>query len=61
MLPEDARLAYDLLALRQKAAALEAVNNTQQGSDFADVVLLVDGHCLRLVHSVAYPVVSSLA
>ncbi|KAL3139201.1 hypothetical protein ABBQ32_005972 [Trebouxia sp. C0010 RCD-2024] len=47
MLPEDARLAHDLLALRQRAAALEAAGNTQQASDLADVVFLVDGRCFR--------------
>lgn len=49
MLPEDARLAHDLLALRQWAAALEAAGNTQQASDLADVILLVQGHSFRLV------------
>lgn len=49
MLPEDARLAHDLLALRQRAAALEAAGNTQQASDLADVVFLVDGRCFRLI------------
>ena len=49
MLPEDARLAHDLLALRQRAAALEAVGNTQQAPDLADVILLVDGRRFRLV------------
>lgn len=49
MLPEDARLAHDLSDLRKRAAALEAVGNTQQANDLADVVLLVDGHRFRLV------------
>ena len=49
MLPEDARLAHDLLALRQRAAALEAAGNTHQAADFADVALVVGGHSFRRV------------
>lgn len=47
MLAEDARLAHDLLALRQRAAALEAAGITYQAADFADVVLIVGGHTFR--------------
>lgn len=43
MLPEEARLAHDLLGLRQRAAALEVAGTEGPASDFADVVLLVDG------------------
>ena len=41
MLPEEARLAHDLLALRQKSASLEAAGTLQPASDFADILLLV--------------------
>ena len=47
MLPEDARLAHDLMALRHNAAALENAADSHQAADFADVVLLVDGRCFR--------------
>lgn len=47
MLPEDARLANDLMALRHNAAALEDAANMHQAADFADIVLLVDGRCFR--------------
>lgn len=56
MLPEDARLAHDLLALRHRADALGHAANTHQAADFADVVLLVDGHCFRFVHLFVHPV-----
>ena len=56
MLPEDARLAHDLLALRHNAAALEDAAITHQAADFADVVLLVDGRCFRLLRLVEHPV-----
>ncbi|DBA84084.1 hypothetical protein WJX77_009279 [Trebouxia sp. C0004] len=42
MLPEEARLAYDLRCLRQRAAALEAAGATASASDFADIILLID-------------------
>jgi hypothetical protein len=42
MLPEEARLAYDLRCLRQRAAALEAAGATVSASDFADIILLID-------------------
>ena len=56
MLPEDARLAHDLLALRHTAAALEDAANTHQAADFADTLLLVGGRCFRWLCRVAYPV-----
>ena len=56
MLPEDARLARDLLTLRHSAAALEDAASTHQSADFADIVLLVDGRCFRLVSLVVHPV-----
>ena len=54
MLPEDARLAHDLLALRHRADALEDAGNTHQAADFADVVLLVNGRCFRFVYLVVH-------
>ncbi len=42
MLPEEARLAYDLRRLRQRAAVLEAAGATASASDFADIILLID-------------------
>lgn len=60
MLPEDARLAHDLLALRHRADALEDAANTHQAADFADVVLLVDGRCFRSVHLVVHLVASPM-
>lgn len=56
MLPEDARLAHDLLALRHNAAALEDAANTHQAADFADIVLLVDRRCFRLLCLIVHPV-----
>lgn len=50
MLPEDARLAHDLLALRHRADALEDAATAHQAADFADVVLLVDERCFRFVY-----------
>ena len=47
MLPEEARLAYDLRHLRQTAAAQEAAGTTGSAQDFADIVLLVDGVFFR--------------
>ncbi len=47
MLPDEARLAHDLLGLRQRAAAMEAVGTAGPASDFADVLLVVDGVCFR--------------
>lgn len=50
MLPEDARLAHDLLALRHRADALGDAANIHQAVDFADVVLLVDGRYFRWMY-----------
>ena len=47
MLPEEARLAYDLRRLRQTAAAQEAAGMTGPAQDFADIVLSVDGVFFR--------------
>lgn len=49
MLPEEARLAHDLLHLRLKAAALEEAQCRNAAEDFADLLLLVNGVCFRLV------------
>ena len=47
MLPEEARLAYDLRCLRQRAAALEAAGATVSAADFADIILLIDSVSFR--------------
>ena len=55
MLPEEARLAHDLLQLRLKAAALEEVQCRSPAVDFADLLLLVNGVCFRSVPWCPYP------
>ena len=47
MLPDEARLAHDLLQLRLKAAALEEAAHQGPGHDFADLLMLVDSTCFR--------------
>ena len=49
MLPDEARLAHDLLQLRLKAAALEEAAHQGPGHDFADLLMLVDSTCFRWV------------
>ena len=47
MLPDEARLSHDLLQLRLRAAALEEDAHTGPGSDFADLLMMVDSTCFR--------------
>ena len=55
MLPEEARLAHDLLQLRLKAAALEEVQCRSPAEDYADLLLLVNGVRFRSVLWCPYP------
>ena len=47
MLPEEARLGHDLLALRHRATALQDQGITGPAADFADIILLVEGKLFR--------------
>lgn len=47
MLPEEARLAHDLLQLRLKAAALQEQCCTGPAEDFADLLVMVGTTCFR--------------
>lgn len=47
MLPEEARLAHDLLQLRLQAATLQDQQSKGSAADFADLLVMVDTTCFR--------------
>lgn len=47
MLPEEARLAHDLLQLRLQAATLQEQSCRGSAADFADLLVMVDNTCFR--------------